>query len=192
MFSKYRSCGSTSEVWTFATFIIEKERERSWKCPILKGNTALGIVTWSALGRQNRQAKKFLWVLGGSFAPHVCENVCIPASTYVSLVQYFSSYLYELQNHWNMTEYVSFRFPMFPWKMSVLFAHIANEILPAWFYMIWFSMVFRIICRTRHACTCLTKKSFFFFSRKGISNDFKSHWLIIAVLSIWLWSCESW
>lgn len=53
------------------------------------------------------------------------------------------------------------------------FAHFANEILPAWFYMTRFSMVFRIICRTRHACTCL-KKTFFFFQGK-VSNSFKSH-----------------
>jgi len=75
-----------------------------------------------SLGKTNRLAKTFywfLWVLGGSFAPHLCENVYIPASRYGLLVQYFSSYLYELQNHWNMTKYVSFRFPMFSWKMSV-------------------------------------------------------------------------
>ena len=182
MFSQYRSCGSTSEVWTFATFIIEKDCVRSWKCPTLKGNTPLGIVIWYPLGKQIDKR----WVLGGSFAPHLCENVYIPASRYGLLVQYFSSYLYELQNHWNMTKYVSFRFPMFSWKMSVFFAHFANEILPAWFYMTRFSMVFRMICRTRHACTCLKKNFFFFKERYPIVSSLIDWLTVLSVVKLWI------
>ena len=38
--------------------VHSKDCVRAWKCLTLKDNTLLGVVTWSALGKRNRPAKK--------------------------------------------------------------------------------------------------------------------------------------
>ena len=57
LYSQCRSCDDTEVVWTFVAFYY-KDCVRAWKYPTLKENTPQGIVAWSVLGTQNRQAEK--------------------------------------------------------------------------------------------------------------------------------------
>ena len=60
LFSQYRSCDDTREIWSFVlfikksvfmlAFILYNEQD--------KGSIPLSIITWSVLGKQNVQAKK--------------------------------------------------------------------------------------------------------------------------------------
>ena len=63
LFSQYRSCDDTQEIWSFVLFIKKN------KCKLEyalfneqdKGSNLLTIITWSVLGKQNVQAKKVYW-----------------------------------------------------------------------------------------------------------------------------------
>ena len=60
LFSRYRSCDDTQEIWSFVlfikksifmlAFILHNEQD--------KGSNLLSIITWPVLGEQNVQAKK--------------------------------------------------------------------------------------------------------------------------------------
>ena len=64
LFSQYRSCDDTQEIWSFVlfikksifilAFILFNEQD--------KGSSLLSIITWSVLGKQNVQAKKVYFV----------------------------------------------------------------------------------------------------------------------------------
>ena len=60
LFSQYRSCDDTQEIWSFVLFI--KKRIFMLACTLFneedKGSNLLSIITWSVLGKQNVQAKK--------------------------------------------------------------------------------------------------------------------------------------
>ena len=65
LFSHYRSCGDTQEIWSFVLFV--KKRIFMLACTLFneqdKGSNLLSIITWSVLGKQNVQAKKVYWLL---------------------------------------------------------------------------------------------------------------------------------
>ena len=60
LFSQYRSCDDTQEIWSFVLFI--KKSIFMLACTLFneqdKGSNLLSIITWSVLGKQNVQAKK--------------------------------------------------------------------------------------------------------------------------------------
>ena len=60
LFSQYRLCDDTQEIWSFVLFI--KKRIFMLACTLFneedKGSNLLSIITWSVLGKQNVQAKK--------------------------------------------------------------------------------------------------------------------------------------
>ena len=60
LFSQYRSCDDTKEIWSFVLFI--KKSIFMLACTLFneqdKGSNLLSIITWSVLGKQNVQAKK--------------------------------------------------------------------------------------------------------------------------------------
>ena len=63
LFSQYRSCDDTQEIWSFVLFI--KASMNMSTCTLFneqdKGSNLLSIITWSVLGKQNVQAKKVYW-----------------------------------------------------------------------------------------------------------------------------------
>ena len=60
LFSQYRSCDDTQEIWSFVLFITARMNMSA--CTLFneqdKGSNLLSIITWSVLGKQNVQAKK--------------------------------------------------------------------------------------------------------------------------------------
>ena len=60
LFSHYRSCDDTEEIWSFVLFIKKSACRHIHACfnEQDKGSNLLGIITWSVLGKQNVQAKK--------------------------------------------------------------------------------------------------------------------------------------
>ena len=74
LFSQYRSCDNTQEIWSFVlfikksifmlAFILYNEQD--------KGSNPLSIITWSVLGKQNVQEKKVyccLYIIIQKIAP---------------------------------------------------------------------------------------------------------------------------
>ena len=66
LFSQYRSCDDTQEIWSFVSFI--KVSMTMSACTLFneqdKGSIPLSIITWSVLRKQNVQAKKVYCSLG--------------------------------------------------------------------------------------------------------------------------------
>ena len=60
LFSQYRPCDDTQEIWSFVFFIKKSacKHEYSLFNEQDKGSNLLSIITWSVLGKQNVQAKK--------------------------------------------------------------------------------------------------------------------------------------
>ena len=60
LFSQYRSCDDTQEIWSFVLLIKKSayKHEYSLFNEQDKGSNLLSIITWSVLGKQNVQAKK--------------------------------------------------------------------------------------------------------------------------------------
>ena len=90
LFSQYRSCDDTQEIWSFVLFI--KKRMFMLACTLFneqdKGSNLLSIITWSVLGKQNVQAKK------------VYYNTTFPSrSRPLVIKQLYISYC-ELENVW--------------------------------------------------------------------------------------------
>ena len=67
--------------------VHQKDCVRAWKCrPTLEKNTLSGIVTWSLLGKQNRQAEKapllvkFSWIFRDVTAFNFSDLICMSIS----------------------------------------------------------------------------------------------------------------
>ena len=60
LFSQYRSCDHTQEIWSFVLFIKKSTGKQD------KGSNLLSMITWSVLGKQNVQVKK-VFVIGRPF-----------------------------------------------------------------------------------------------------------------------------
>ena len=60
LFSQYRSCDDTREIWSFVLFIKKSAYRHIHACfnEQDKESNLLSIITWSVLGKQNVQAKK--------------------------------------------------------------------------------------------------------------------------------------
>ena len=60
LFSQYRSCDDTQEIWSFVLFIKKSACRHTHACfnEQDKWSNLLSIITWSVMGKQNGQAKK--------------------------------------------------------------------------------------------------------------------------------------
>ena len=102
LFSQYRSCDDTQEIWSFVLFT--KASMNMSACTLfneqVKGSNRLSIITWSVLGKQNVQAKKvyligyiivfYLLIVNSYASVHIAHHVW----TWCNIIKQFFSTCY--------------------------------------------------------------------------------------------------